>query len=88
MTYHIEFDKTVEKFLKKCDPKIVDAFLAKVEIMIDDPFDKRLDIRKLQPPLHGYGLRVGKYRFLYDIIETKILIYFYKADTRGDIYKT
>jgi mRNA interferase RelE/StbE len=82
MTYNIEFDKSVEKFLKKCDARLTDAFLEKVEIMIHDPYDKRLDIRKLNPPLHGYGLRVGKYRFLYDVIETKILIYFYKADSR------
>lgn len=45
------------------------------------------DIKKLQgenhPPL--YRLRVGKYRIIYHIEESGILIV--KIDTRGDIYK-
>jgi mRNA-degrading endonuclease RelE of RelBE toxin-antitoxin system len=32
-------------------------------------------------------LRIWKYRFLYEIIEDKILIYFYDADSRWDVYK-
>ncbi len=34
-----------------------------------------------------FRLRVGKYRFLYTVIDDEILIYVYKADSRGDIYK-
>jgi mRNA-degrading endonuclease RelE of RelBE toxin-antitoxin system len=30
---------------------------------------------------------VWKYRFLYEIVQEKVFIYFYDADSRGDIYK-
>lgn len=32
-------------------------------------------------------MRIGKYRFLYEVIDDIILVYFYDADSRGDIYK-
>lgn len=45
------------------------------------------DIKRLQgekyPPV--YRLRVGKYRIIYHIEQTEIIIV--KIDTRGDVYK-
>ena len=35
---------------------------------------------------NGYRLRVGNYRFLYDVIEDELIIYIEKGDNRGDIY--
>ncbi len=34
-----------------------------------------------------YRLRIGKYRFLYHVMDQKVLIFFYDAGSRGDIYK-
>jgi mRNA interferase RelE/StbE len=82
MIYEIKLDKDVLKFLKKCDKSVVENFFAKTDIMSHNPFDSRLDVKKLNPPLHGHRLRVSKYRFLFDIIQDTIMIYFYKADTR------
>lgn len=41
----------------------------------------------IQAKANHYHLRIGKYRFLYEVLESEILIYAYKADSRGDIYK-
>ena len=30
----------------------------------------------------------GKYRFLYEMTDTELFIYVYKADSRGDVYKS
>jgi mRNA interferase RelE/StbE len=84
--YNIRLDKSVSKFLFS-HPEVWDRFSDKVEIMKLDPFDSRLDITKLKPPHKWYRLRIGKYRFLYEIIDHQILIYFYEADSRWDIYK-
>jgi mRNA interferase RelE/StbE len=46
-----------------------------------------LDIRRLQWTKDEYRLRIWKYRFLYKVYESRIYIYFYDADSRGDIYK-
>lgn len=86
MNYALEYSKGVEKFLKKhrdIAPKIIE----KLEELAQNPYENTLDISKLQGNENKYRLRFGKYRILYEIIEEKILIYAYKADSRGDAYK-
>lgn len=84
--YNIVTHKRVDKFLES-HPEILQQFFAKLEIMRYDPLNiDKLDIRKLKNNL-WYGLRIGKYRFLYTIKDQEIIVYFYNADSRGDIYK-
>lgn len=51
------------------------------------PSVTRSKIVKLKGEENKYRLRLGKYRFLYEIIEEQILVYAYKANSRGDVYK-
>lgn len=86
MSYAIKYAKQVEKFLDKhkdLQPKVLTA----LEQIAQNPFDNALDIKKLQGEEHKYRLRIGKYRLLYEIIDEQILIYAYKAQSRGDVYK-
>lgn len=86
MSYAIKYAKQVEKFLDKhkdLQPKVLSA----LEQIAQNPFNNTLDIKKLQGEEHKYRLRIGKYRLLYEIIESQILIYAYKAQSRGDMYK-
>lgn len=86
MSYAIKYAKQVEKFLDKhkdLQPKVLTA----LEQIAQNPFDNALDIKKLQGEGHKYRLRIGKYRLLYEIIDEQILIYAYKAQSRGDVYK-
>ncbi|MBN2542278.1 type II toxin-antitoxin system RelE/ParE family toxin [bacterium] len=46
-----------------------------------------LDIKKLKGFKSDYRLRWGKYRILYTVSKDESLIYVYKIDTRGDVYK-
>jgi len=85
--YEIELRKQVLRFIDKRTPKektrITNIFLK----LKADPYRSDLDIKKLQGRPNVYRLRIGKYRFLYKIIENRLLIFMQKADTRGDIYK-
>ncbi|EJM3944268.1 type II toxin-antitoxin system RelE/ParE family toxin [Campylobacter upsaliensis] len=86
MPYNIEYHKDFIKFLKKhqdMQAKVFESF----EIIAQNPYEAKLDIKKLQGKANHYRLRIGKYRFLYEVLESEILIYAYKADSRGDIYK-
>ncbi len=83
--YKLIFAKDVEKFLGK-HPEIIRRFFDKVDILAIDPLDARLDVKQLKWLMNHRRLRIGKYRFLYEIQESTILIYFYDADSRGDIY--
>ncbi|EAJ3733339.1 type II toxin-antitoxin system RelE/ParE family toxin [Campylobacter upsaliensis] len=86
MPYNIEYRKDFIKFLKKhqdIQAKVFESF----ETIAQNPYEAKLDIKKLQGKANHYRLRIGKYRFLYEVLESEILIYAYKADSRGDIYK-
>ncbi|ELD5175120.1 type II toxin-antitoxin system RelE/ParE family toxin [Campylobacter upsaliensis] len=86
MPYNIEYHKDFIKFLKKHQDIQAKVF-ASFETIAQNPYAAKLDIKKLQGRTNHYRLRIGKYRFLYEVLENEILIYAYKADSRGDIYK-
>lgn len=85
--YKIELSKQVQKFLLKCDNHIFEGFEKNIEVMKIDFKNRELDIKKLKGTSKKYRLRVSKYRFLFEVDSKNILIYFYKADSRGDVYK-
>lgn len=86
MSYKIEMNNEVRKFLHS-HPEISAKFISALEIIAQNPYENKLDIKRLQAKEHKYRLRIGKYRLLYEIIESQILIYAYKAQSRGDVYK-
>lgn len=89
--YKVKTSKQFDKFLAKhqdIQAKVFESF----ETIAQNPYEAKLDIKKLQGKkfqcrTNHYRLRIGKYRFLYEVLEREILIYAYKADSRGDIYK-
>jgi len=85
--YKIVFQKQVSKFINTRTPKERIRIAEALSELGNSPFENSLDIKKLKGSSDRYRLRLGKYRFLYTIIQEQILIYFYKADTRGDVYR-
>lgn len=89
--YKVKTSKQFDKFLAKhqdIQAKVFESF----EAIAQNPYEAKLDIKKLQGKkfqcrTNHYRLRISKYRFLYEVLESEILIYAYKADSRGDIYK-
>ncbi|EAL5397717.1 type II toxin-antitoxin system RelE/ParE family toxin [Campylobacter upsaliensis] len=89
--YKVKTSKQFDKFLAKhqdMQAKVFESF----ETIAQNPYEAKLDIKKLQGKkfqcgANHYRLRISKYRFLYEVLESEILIYAYKADSRGDIYK-
>ena len=50
-----------------------------------DPFAPELNTTKLKPPLHGYRIRVGDYRVLFEYTTEVITIH--KIRHRKDVYR-
>jgi len=86
--YTLETSKDVDKFLEKSVPKLRARVLEAFEELSRNPFSDAIDTKAMVNKKGHFRLRVGKYRFLYTIIEDEILIYVYKADSRGDVYKS
>ncbi|MEZ4525967.1 MAG: type II toxin-antitoxin system RelE/ParE family toxin [Desulfobacterales bacterium] len=85
--YKIVLEKQVSKFINTRTPKERIRIAEALSELGNSPFENSLDIKRLKGSSDKYRLRLGKYRFLYTIIQEQILIYFYKADTRGDVYR-
>ncbi len=86
MRYDVFVNRSVEKFLKK-HLVIKKTFKKKSQLLSDYQNWHSLDWKKMMGYENDYRLRIGKYRFLATISKEKILIYFYKADSRGGSYK-
>ena len=84
--YTIKTHKSVNKFLKK-HTDILFKFIEEFEKISKNPFKNNCDIKLLKGSSSKFRLRIGKYRFLYEIIENEIVIYIYKSNSRGNIYK-
>jgi mRNA interferase RelE/StbE len=85
--YTLKIRKQVTKFINSRIPKERKMIAEALEKLEHDPYRNDLDIAKLQGTRDQYRLRIGDYRFLYTIIRDQLLIYVYKADKRGDVYK-
>jgi len=74
----------LQKQNKDFAKRTLDAF---DEIALN-PTESNQDIKPLSgSPKNHYRLRIGKFRFLYEVMDDKLLIYCYDADSRGGIYK-
>lgn len=86
--YKIILEKRVQKFLEKhAGDDLIEKFKTSLMILSLDPYENNLDIKILVWLPNSYRLRIGKYRFIYEVIDEKIIINFFDAWTRWDIYK-
>lgn len=86
--YKLEIKKQPAKYIDKRNPKEKVRIAQAFSKLQENPYRRDLDIKKMRGHANDYRLRIGKYRFLYTIMENRLLIYMYKADTRGDVYKS
>jgi len=88
MSYSYKLDKTVAKFLSKRDCKFLRIFDKQMQKLCENPYRKDVDIQYYSEWWDNhFRLRIGKYRFLYYLINQDLVIYLYDADSRWWIYK-
>ncbi|MSP27503.1 MAG: type II toxin-antitoxin system RelE/ParE family toxin [Methylococcales bacterium] len=88
MAYKLEFSKQVVKFLDKSEHQLKIKIIMVFEQLSNNPRSSNLDIKAMINKKGHFRLRIGKYRFLYEMTDTELFIYVYKADSRGDVYKS
>ncbi len=84
--HKIEFNKSVEKDLKKIPTKDLKKIIEKIESLTENPFPD--GFKALKGDLKGYyRIRQGNYRVVYKV-ENKILtIFIVRVGNRKEIYK-
>ena len=85
--YKIIPHKRVIKFINNRNKKDKQRIKKKFLQLQQNPYpsNAKVDSKKLQNA-NGFRLRVGNYRFIYDIIDSELTIYLEQGDNRGDIY--
>jgi mRNA interferase RelE/StbE len=83
-SYEIEISRTAERQLKKLaaeeQPRVVRALLA----LADQPRPR--GSRKLTGYDDVFRIRVGRFRVLYSVSDTRLVIFILKIGPRKDIY--
>lgn len=86
--YPLKIHKAVKKFLQSLSPNEQQRFKQKLDYLCENPYQHlKLDIKPLQGSGSLYRLRVGKYRLIYQIDESELIIFLMTAGSRGDVYK-
>ena len=85
--YILNFDKQVKKFIEKQDKPTKQRFKKAFLDLAKNPYPNDDLKKKKLTNTNKFRLRIGKYRFIYEVFEDRLLIFIEKADSRGDIYK-
>jgi len=86
--YEIKLSKQIRKFLEKHKWKwIISSFRNAIIILYENPYSEDLDLKPIRWLHNNFRLRIWKYRFLYEIKDFELEIYFYKWWSRWDVYK-
>ena len=83
MTWQVIWSEKSLRQLEKIDKKNAQKIYDMVLDCIEDPF--RMVLRLTNSPF--YRLRVGNYRVILDLQQSKMIIFVIETDYRGRIYK-
>jgi mRNA interferase RelE/StbE len=82
--YELQYKKKAIKALAKIDDPYYSAIIQAIDALVEDP--RPLGYKKLTAK-NGYRIRVGTYRIIYDIFDTKLIIEVINVGSRGNIYR-
>ena len=84
-SYSVEFAKSAEKELSRIDGRYIARIFAAVESLAKEP--RPAGCKKLTGSDHTYRIRIGTYRVIYDIQESRLLVVVIKIGHRKDVYQ-
>ncbi len=85
MKYHIEIDPYAEKALRKIEAKFAIRIRECIRSLSEEP--RHMGAIKLSGEKNVYRTRVGDYRILYEIHDSKVLVLVINIGHRRDIYQ-
>ena len=84
-SYSVELAKSAEKELRRIDGRYIPRIFAVIESLEKEPRPVRC--KKLSGSDHTYRIRIGTYRVIYDIQESRLLVLVIKIGHRKDVYQ-
>ena len=84
-SYRIEIKASASKELKNLPHQIVSRIVAAIGDLAEDPYPQ--GVRKLAGFDQTYRIRVGDYRVIYDVFESKLIVEIIRVRHRKDAYR-
>lgn len=85
MKYEISVKASVQKTIDKMDKKLASKIIERIDLLADEP--RHHGSIKLSGEENAYRTRVEKYRIVYEIFDSQVLVFVINVDHRKDIYR-
>ncbi len=83
--FNVEFKRSAKKELDELPEDYRNKIIEAAKFLTSEPYPFRFyDIRKVKGREGVYGIRIGKYRFLYEIFKEQRLILVFKVEQKSD----
>lgn len=83
--FQIEFKKSAKKELDDCPPEYREKIIEAAKFLENEPYPFRFyDVRKVKGRENVFGIRIGKYRFLYEIFKEEKLILVFRVELKSE----
>ena len=86
-TYSAEFTRSAEKEFDRLPKKIKERVAEAVNLLAQNPYSELLKVKKLKAAQDLYRVRVGDYRVVYEIRESRLIVLIIKIGHRGEVYR-
>jgi len=83
--YSIQFAESAARSLARLPAAVRVRVATKIDALADNPYPA--GTRKMKGVEHGYRLRVGDYRVVYDIFEDVVVVLILRVGHRKDVYR-
>lgn len=84
--YKVVIHPRAYKFIKRLPERQAILLQRKLEKLGFNPFQSRLDVKRMKLTKRSWRLRLGKIRVIYEVLEKEKAIWVAKIKFRGDIY--
>jgi len=84
-TYQIEWKKSALREIKRLDRQVIPRIVAAVDSLSTQPLPS--GVSKLQGSQRTYRIRVGDYRVVYELYESRLIIEIVRVRHRKDAYR-
>ena len=85
MKYTVQIRPTALKTISKLEKKIAQKIMERIDFLAIEP--RHHGSIKLSGDENAYRTRVGKYRIIYEIYDSQILVSVINVDHRKDVYR-
>lgn len=85
MKYTVKIRPSAQRSIKKIEERFAKKIIERIDLLAENP--RHQGSIKLAGEENAYRTRVGKYRIIYEIYDSEVLVSVINVDHRKDVYR-